>query len=116
MRMNEVKKIILKSALISLGINVTGLIINIITFHLLGKVFLAMPLYGGEWNGYVGFGIMMNETFPMTTSGEIVRSNKWLSIKPMNFIFTFIIFFFITMIIVKLNQNMKNVNAKPNLQ
>ena len=31
----------------------------------------------------------MNETFPMTTSGEIARSDKWLSIKPMNFIFTF---------------------------
>ena len=54
----------------------------------------------------------MNETFPMTTSGEIARSNKWLSIKPMNFIFTFMIFFFITMIIVKLIQNMKNVNIQ----
>ena len=102
------KKILIKSALISLGINLVGLIINLITFFAFGSVFLAIPLYGGEWCGYMGFGVMMNKTFPMTTSSEAVEGNKWLSVSPLSFIIPFIIFFVITLVIQLIKQKVHN--------
>lgn len=102
------KKILLKSALISLGINVAGLIINLITFFACGSVFLAIPLSGGEWMGFVGFGIMMNKTFPMTTSSEVVKSTKWLTADPLSFIIPFIIFFVIALVIQRIKQKIRN--------
>lgn len=100
-------KILLKSALISLGINVLGLIINLVSFFIFGVVPLAIPFSGGEWSGYAGFGIMMNRTYPMSTPDNIIKSRDWISIAPVSFIIPFVIIFVITLVILIIKQKSK---------
>ena len=101
------KKIILKSVFVSLGINIMCLIINLFTYFSANKLFLAINFSGGEWMGYSGFGIMMNRTYPMSTTDKIVEGKTWLSIDPISFLIPFILIFVLIFVILKIKQKGK---------
>lgn len=101
------KRITLKSVCISLGINIVCLIINLFTYFSVNRLFLAIELSGGEWRGYSGFGIMMNRTYPMSTTDKIVEGKTWLSIDPVSFLIPFILIFALTFVILKIKQKGK---------
>ena len=98
------KKIILKSVFVSFGINIMCLIINLFTYFSVNKLFLAIRLSGGECMEYSGFGIMMNRTYPMSTTDNIVKGKTWLSIDPVSFLIPFILIFVLTFVILKIKQ------------
>lgn len=101
------KNIILKSIIISLGINIMFLIINLVSYFSANRLFLAIKLSGGEWMGYSGFGIMMNKTYPMSTVDKAVMGKTWLSIDPFSFLIPFIVIFALTFVILKIKQKRK---------
>lgn len=98
------KKIILKSILISLILNIVCLIVNLVTYLRFKKIFLALKFSGGEWGGTTGFGIMINKTYPMSTQDAVVTGKTWLSVDPISFLIPFVIIFVIAFVILKLKQ------------
>ena len=58
-------------------------------------------MWGGEWEGRVGFGMMRNRTFPLINVGSDITGKIWLSVEPISFIVSFIVVFIITLIIIR---------------
>lgn len=48
-------------------------------------------MWGGEWEGRVGFGMMRNRTFPLINVGSDITGKIWLSVEPISFIVSFIV-------------------------
>ncbi len=69
-------KTLLKALLCSVLINLAGFLVNLVSYNTLEKLPLSIRMYGGEWTGHVGFGLLMNEIYPLSPqgSGGVVRS------------------------------------------
>ena len=100
----RIMKEIKKSIMISVFINFSCFLINMITYWLFGKIFLCIKLSGGEWVGYDGFGVMLNKTFPMSTSDISLSGEYWISFEPISLLATLMLFFIIPFILMKKNR------------
>ena len=80
--------IIKKSIIISVIINISCLLINIITYWAFESMFLCVKFSGGEWVGYDGFGVMLNRTIPMSTRDMPLSGACWLSFEPISLLVT----------------------------
>ncbi|MBR6321846.1 MAG: hypothetical protein IKR59_03155 [Lachnospiraceae bacterium] len=88
------KRIILTSAIISIAVNLTGLLTNLFTYANFRKMYLYRRLSGGEWMGWQGFGLLMEKTFPMTTINDPATSGRtWLSLDPISLAVPLIVVF-----------------------
>ncbi len=65
------KKNIISSTLISIGINILLFLINLVCANMFHFMPLSKAITGGDCIEHIGFGMYMLETFPMTTSGEV---------------------------------------------
>lgn len=74
------KKNIIQSLITAVILEAIGVIINLITYHVSGEFFLAQVLYGGEWQGWRGFGMVLNKVWPMVISdAEPFKVSSWIS-------------------------------------
>lgn len=102
------EKLLFKSTIASLISSITvelfGLSVNLITYRLFGDLLLAKQLYGGEWEGKLGFGLLLNRVYPFVTDNQsVMKYTQWLAFDANSLISTlmtvfsiaFIIFFFI---------------------
>ena len=88
------KKTIIKSLIISSIITAVGTLTNFLCAKLGDFLLIKATLSGGEYQGYVGFGILLEHIYPMkegSGSGKIT----YLSFDIINFILYFVIIFII---------------------
>lgn len=88
------KKIILTSAIVSIAVSLAGFLTNLYTYANFRKMYLCRQLYGGEWMGWQGFGLLMEKTFPLTTADDPAASGStWLSFDPVSLVVPLIVVF-----------------------
>lgn len=103
------RKNIILSSVISLILTSIGTIINLITYFLWEKPYLSIALYGGEWTGYRGFGILMNKTYPIYSSEYPLSGHIWLEIDPMSFVIPFVLFFIGIFVVLEIRRKMNRL-------
>jgi len=69
-------------------------------------------LSGGEYQGYIGFGILLEHIYPMTRFGEGAGTIKHISFDILNFLITFVIIFIIVFVIVLIIKTIKKKKEK----
>lgn len=110
------KRSLLLAAAGSVIVNAAGFLTNLIAYHSVGRLIFYKELWGGEWVGYYGFGILMNRTFPLTVAGDPdANGHTWLSFDPKSLLLSvaavFLIMFVVLLLIrvVKVGISRKNV-------
>lgn len=102
-------KVFLKSIMAALGIEILGTAANLISYSVNGRFLLAKQLMGGEWMGWVGFGLMLNRTFPMSSPEHPALGSSWISFDLNSLLFTllagFVLSFFIILILHLIKKN-----------
>ena len=93
------KKIIIKSLIITTIINAIGCLINFLCAKLGDFLLIYVRLSGGEYQGYVGFGILLEHIYPMT-DGSGPSKITHLSFSILNFITYFVLIFIVVFIII----------------
>ena len=102
------EKVILKStaasAISAVAVELIGLVINLISYKATGDLLLGKELYGGEWDGKQGFGLLLNRVYPfITSSQQEMKVHKWLEFDPQSldrtlftaFLIAFVVFFIV---------------------
>lgn len=84
----------------SICVMLLGMGINILSYFLGGDILIGKMMYGGEWTGKVGFGILCNTVYPLTVPGISGETHSWLSFSWSNFFITFAIIFVILFVII----------------
>ena len=82
------KKQLLKSTIAAFAIEIIGAAANLISYTVNGRFLLAKQLYGGEWMGWSGFGMLLNRTFPMSSQDHPVSGSTWISFDPGSLVMT----------------------------
>ena len=62
------KKVLIRSIIAALIVEGIGASINLISYFTAGRLLLAHTLAGGEWMGWIGFGVFLSKIYPMTSS------------------------------------------------
>ena len=93
------KKKLLKSSLISLGINGILFVINLISAFLTEKLLLGINFYGGEYSSSSGFGVVVEKIHSFGIIGEGGGTTTHISLNIIGFIIPFILVFVIVFII-----------------
>ncbi len=96
-------KTVLKALLCSVLINLAGFLVNLVSYNTLEKLPLSIRMYGGEWTGHVGFGLLMNEIYPLSPqgSGGVVRS---LEFAPGSLVVTLVLFFAVALVVLMVRR------------
>ncbi len=92
------KKSIIKSGIIALGITTVMAIVN----YILGICFntiIGIKFWGGEYSCTYGFGILLERFYPLTTADDPVKSYTSVGFAPLNFLLTVVALFIICFII-----------------
>ena len=82
------KKQLLKSIIAAFAIEIIGAAANLISYTVNGRFLLAEQLYGGEWMGWRGFGMLLNRTYPMSSQDHPVSGSTWISFDPGSLVLT----------------------------
>ena len=93
------KKILTKSIIAAVVIEIIGAAVNLISYRANGSFLLAKQLYGGEWMGWIGFGMLLNRTFPMSSQDQPVSGSTWISFDPGSLILTLLAGFVVSFIV-----------------
>lgn len=93
------KRVLLKATVTSILVNITGFLFNFGTYQLLDKMFLGIPISGGEMRGCLGFGLYYEQIFPVTETGMRASSKTELTFLPQWFAISFVGFFVLFIII-----------------
>ena len=93
------KKLLIKSLIISGIINVVGCLINFLCAKLWDFLLIYIHLSGGEYQGYVGFGIILEHIYPMT-DGSSPGKITHISFDILNFLLYFVAGFIIVFLIL----------------
>ena len=59
------KKVLIRSLITALVINLIGVVINLVSFGVNGKFLLAQRLNGGECTEWRGFGLLLTKIIPL---------------------------------------------------
>ena len=97
------KKVFIRSMITALAVEAAGAAVNLISYSVSKEFLFAFRLYGGEWMGWSGFGMLLNKTYPMSSIDHPVSGSTWISFDPASLIATllgsfaaaFVIFFII---------------------
>lgn len=101
MKDKPVIKALLFSLIASVGLTAIGLVINLISYHISGDFLFCRHLTGGEWMGQEGFGLLLNETFPLTVDGYTYGSSRtWIEFAPDSLIKCLFMFYVIAVAIL----------------
>lgn len=82
------KKLLIKSIIAAFAIEIIGAAVNLISYAINGSFPLAKQLSGGEWMGWIGFGMLLNRTFPMSSQDHPVSGSTWISFDPGSLVMT----------------------------
>ena len=82
------KKLLIKSTIAAFAIEIIGAAVNLISYSINGSFPLAKQLSGGEWMGWIGFGMLLNRTFPMSSQDHPVSGSTWISFDPGSLVMT----------------------------
>lgn len=93
------KKLLTKSIIAAVVIEIIGAAVNLISYTSNGSFLLAKQLYGGEWMGWIGFGMLLNRTFPMSSQDQPVSGSTWISFDPGSLILTLLAGFVVSFIV-----------------
>lgn len=102
------KKLILKSLVITTIINAVGVLTNYLTAKLGDFLLIYVSLSGGEYRGYVGFGILLEHIYPMTDGTRATH----ISFSILNFITYYLLIFIIVLLILFIVKRYKEKNKK----
>lgn len=96
-------KTVFKALLCSVLINLAGFLVNYVSFFTMEKLPLSIRMYGGEWTGHLGFGLLMNEIYPLSPqgSGGVVRS---LEFAPGSLAATLVLFFVVALVVLMVRR------------
>ena len=97
--MNAIKTLLTKSIIAAFAIEIIGAAVNLISYAINGSFLLAKQLYGGEWMGWIGFGMLLNRTFPMSSQEHPVSGSAWISFDPGSLVLTLLAGFVISFIV-----------------
>ena len=92
------KKLVIKSGIIALGINTLMAIVNCILGKTAEKI-IGMTSWGGEISKTYGFGISLTKSYPLCTPEEQIDYPAIVGFAPLNFILTVAVLFIICFII-----------------
>ncbi len=101
------KKRIIKSGSIALGITTLMGIIN----YILGTMFemiIGIKLWGGEISNTYGFGIELSKFYPLSPADNPIESQVSISIAPINFVLTVVVIGIVSYLICVLVERRKN--------
>ena len=95
----KMKKLLIKSIIAAFAIEIIGAASNLISYTVNGRFLLAKQLYGGEWMGWSGFGMLLNRTYPMSSQDHPVSDSTWISFDPGSLVLTLLGGFVISFIV-----------------
>ena len=84
----KMKKLLTKSIITAFEIEIIGATVNLISYTVNGRFLLAKQLYGGEWMGWSGFGMLLNRTYSMSSQDHPVSGSTWISFDPGSLVMT----------------------------
>ncbi len=97
------KKVLVRSLITALVINTIGAITNLVSYFSSKTFLLAQKINGREWQGWRGFGLLLNRTQPNSPVlvSEAYKMETWISLDFLSLIITlavgfalgFVIFF-----------------------
>ena len=96
---SKMKKLLIKSTIAAFAIEIIGAAANLISYTVNGRFLLAKQLYGGEWMGWSGFGMLLNRTYPMSSQDHPVSGSTWISFDPGSLVLTLLGGFVISFIV-----------------
>ena len=108
------KKTIIKSLIISSIITAVGTLTNFLCAKLGDFLLIKATLSGGEYQGYVGIGILLEHIYPMK-EGASAKTITHLSFDIINFILYFVIIFiivFATIFVINKIKESKKIEKK----
>ncbi len=101
------KHILSKTAAVSFFITFAGFLINLVSYLARGSLVFFRTIYGGEWMGYSGFGLLLNRTFPLTAAGDpAAAGSTWLSFDPAGLFASFAGIFAVTAAILMIRSGL----------
>ena len=92
------KKIIIKSLIITTIINAVGCLTNFLCAKLGDFLLIRASLTGGEYQGYIGFGILLEHIYPLTNG--IYSKITYLSFDILNFLTYYVLIFVVVFLII----------------
>ena len=95
----KMKKLLTKSIIAAFAIEIIGAAVNLISYAVNGRFLLSKQLYGGEWMGWSGFGMLLNRTYPMSSQDHPVSGSTWISFDPGSLVLTLLVGFVISFIV-----------------
>ena len=101
------KKVFLRSLLISVIFNAIGFLINLISFYTSNRLPLSIAEYGGEITSYEGFGLRLTHYYPMSDGTHPVHVEPSLKFGPVSLLLTLIAVFIVCFIILTIIRKVK---------
>lgn len=92
------KKSLIKSEIIAVGITTLMAIVNCILGKTTEKI-IGIKYWGGEISKTYGFGISLTKSYPLSTPEEQIDYPAIIGFAPLNFILTVLVLFIICFII-----------------
>ncbi len=78
------------AAVISLAVNLTGMLVNYLHFQKTDYLLFSLKSYGGEFMGESGFGLYASHIYTMLPDGNDIHS---LRFSPFGFLLSFLLVF-----------------------
>ena len=105
------KKILIKSLIISSIITAVGTLTNFLCAKLGDFLLIKATLSGGEYQGYVGFGILLEHIYSLS-DGSSPGKITYLSFDILNFLLYFVVIFIIVFVAIKVIDKIKDGKKK----
>ena len=104
------RKTLLKKSLVFSGIvSGAGFLVNLFSYIIFKNIPFGITLWGGEYSGKRGFGLLLNRLHPMTMMGEAApRNNSWLSFDPISLLITFVFAFVLSLTFLLIRAALQN--------
>ena len=102
----RMKKILIRSALVSLVVTISGMLVNLVSYFSSNKLLFAIRHVGGDCFEYQGFGLFLLEVYPQTAEGA-ASVHRHLSFDPISFLITFVVLFAVFFVIFRALKNKK---------
>ena len=106
------KKNLIKSAIISFVITGIGCLTNFLFGKFGDNLLFKVTSNGGEYQGQIGFGILLEKLFPLTNDPDKAGTIRHLSFDIINFLIYLILIFGITFATIKVIEKIKEGKKK----
>ena len=113
LRIQDRKRVLKKAIITSCIASGIGFLINFFSYLIFKDFPLGITQWGGDYRGKSGFGLLLNQVYPMTVKGEHVpRNTVWLSFEPVSLVIPLAVFFVIALAGFLISAVLKNRKTK----